>query len=241
MSDQKRVTAASITKALRALGDGKIAEHSQRFFKTGKGQYGEGDVFIGVRVPAVRALVRESRNISLTETEKLLKSKYHEVRLCAALLLVELFQRGDEPQKKSVVELYLRSTCHLNNWDIVDCSAHKVVGPWLENRSRKTLYKFAKSQHLWERRIAIMSTFHFIYQNDFSDTLAIADILLHDSHDLIHKAVGWMLREVGKRDKKIEKNFLKTRYQTMPRTMLRYAIEKFPESERQRYLSGRIT
>ncbi|MEM7294863.1 MAG: DNA alkylation repair protein [Pseudomonadota bacterium] len=240
MAKHQTLTAAAVTCALQALGDKKIAVHSQRFFKTGPGDYGEGDVFIGVRVPVVRAQVKAFRALPQAEVEKLLHSKYHEVRLCAVLLMVEQFQRRDESVKKSIYDLYIRSAEFVNNWDLVDCSAYKIVGPWLESRDRKPLYKLAKSKNLWEKRIAIMSTLHFIRHKDFVDCLQIAELLLHDEHDLIHKAVGWMLREVGNRNKKAEQGFLKERYSSMPRTMLRYAIEKFPKPERDRYLTGKI-
>jgi 3-methyladenine DNA glycosylase AlkD len=234
------MTSAAIARTLRALGDADIASHSQRFFRTGKGEYGEGDRFLGIRVPVIRSEVRRYLDAPIRTLTALLKSPWHEIRLFAVLSLVDRYQRGDVAQQRQVFEIYLDHVEYVNNWDLVDASAHLIVGPWLENRSRKRLYRMAKSRHLWTRRIAIMSTYHYIRQGAFDDTLAIADILLTDDHDLIHKAVGWMLREVGNRDPETEEAFLGSRYERMPRTMLRYAIEKFPERRRKAYLNGRI-
>lgn len=229
-----------IQKQLRALADPEIAEHSQRFFKTGKGEYGEGDIFLGIRVPKLRELVKKHKQVTLKQGVKLLQSKYHEERLLALLILVSLFQKGDDATKGEIYETYLSNTGQINNWDLVDSSAHKIVGKHLLNRDRKQLYQLAKSNSLWERRIAIISTFAFIDNGDFSDALKISKLLLSDYEDLIHKAVGWVLREIGKKDQEVEENFLRRRYQNMPRTMLRYAIEKFPEQLRQEYLKGRV-
>lgn len=210
------------------------AEILARFFKTGKGDYGEGDIFIGVMVPEIRKVAQKYKNIPLNELQKVISSKIHEERLCAALICT--YCKLD----RDVVDFYLSNTQFLNNWDIVDLTAPKILGLWMTSHAneRKILYKFAKSKSLWERRIAILSTFTFIRENDFKDTLAIAEILLNDDHDLIHKAVGWMLRELGKRDQKIEETFLKKHYKKMPRTMLRYAIERFEEKLRKSYLNG---
>ncbi len=232
--------AANIQKEFRELGDPSVAAHSARFFKTAKGEYGEGDRFLGIRVPVIRKAVRRYRDANLRTTLSLLKSRYHEERLLASLMLVDQFSRGDQATRKSVYEAYLAHTPWLNNWDIIDCSAHKIVGPWLEDRSRRVLYKLLKSKSLWERRIAMMTTYHFIRLHDFDDALAIAEALIDDDHDLIHKASGWMLREVGNRDLAAEEKFLERHYKTMPRTMLRYAIEKFPEKRRKAYLNGDI-
>ncbi len=234
------ISARIIQEEIRPLGSPEVAEHSKRFFKTGKGEYGEGDLFLGVRVPVVRKLVRKHRDAPAKVILTLLHSRYHEERLFAVLSLVDRYQRGNPQSAKSAFETYLEHLEFVNNWDLVDCSAHKIIGPQLQDRSRKLLYKQAKSKNLWERRVAIMSTYHYIRQQDFEDTLAIADLLLTDQHDLIHKAVGWMLREVGNRDIKVEEDFLKPRYQTMPRTMLRYAIEKFSQGRRKQYLQGKI-
>jgi 3-methyladenine DNA glycosylase AlkD len=225
---------------LRRLGNKADAEVAQRFFKTGPGAYGEGDVFLGIRVPVIRKQVRACRDLPMGEVKKLLGSRFHEARLLALLLLVERYRRGTDRERERIYKLYLARTRHVNNWDLVDLSAEHIVGAHLAGRSRRPLHRLARSADLWERRIAILSTFHFIRQDDFAETLALAELLLHDSHDLIHKAVGWLLREVGKRDRKTEVAFLKKHYRAMPRTMLRYAIERFPERERRRYLKGRV-
>lgn len=224
---------------LHCLANPEIAQHSQRFFKTAEGEYGFGDKFLGIRVPVIRQAVKRYKTTPLCVAEKLLKSEYHEVRLFALLLLILSFSKSSAHEQETIYHLYLSNTQYVNNWDLVDSSAHYIVGAYLENRDRSVLYDLAKSNLLWERRIAIMSTFYFIKSNQFCDTLRISEQLLSDQEDLIHKAVGWMLREVGKRDLAIEVAFLKDHYQKMPRTMLRYAIEKFSKAERHRYLSGK--
>ena len=234
------MTSQEISKTLRHLADPAIATHSQRFFKTGKGEYGEGDQFLGIRVPVLRKQAKKFEDTPLMEIQKLLKSPFHEERLCALLLLVRKFTKGDPDTKTQIYTLYLKHTQFINNWDLVDSSAHHIVGPYLEHQDKRPLYDLAKSDSLWDRRIAIMSTFYFIKKNQFEDTLAIAQQLLGDSEDLIHKAVGWMLREIGKRDLAVEEAFLQEHYQRMPRTMLRYAIERFPEEKRQKYLKGLV-
>ena len=228
-----------ISKTLKTLGDPDIADHSQRYFKTGDGQYGAGDRFLGIRVPVLRKYVKEFRDAPLDEVRKLLHSSWHEERLFALLLLVAKYQKGDDGEKAAVYKLYMDNTRCINNWDLVDSSAPYIVGPYLEAGEKTVLYAFARSDDLWQRRIAMMATFHFIRNGSFGTALELADILLNDKEDLIHKAVGWMLREVGNRDVGAEKAFLKSRYKQMPRTMLRYAIEKFPEEERKRYLQGK--
>jgi len=230
--------AKDLSKILRKLADPARAEHSLRFFKTGKGEYGEGDMFLGIRVPALREQVKKHRELSMDAALELLKSPYHEERLFALLLMADKFRKGTEKEKEAIYRLYLKNTKFINNWDLVDLSAHLIVGGWLENRDREPLRRLARSENLWERRIAIISTFQFIRKKDFDDAFAISSILVDDSEDLIHKAVGWMLREIGKRDIAAEKAFLKKHYRTMPRTMLRYAIEKFPEKERKAWLRG---
>lgn len=232
--------ATAISQQLRALASPETAAILQRFFKTGPGQYGEGDVFLGIKVPPLRALARQYLDADLRTISALLDSRYHEERLFALLLLMQFCQRGTDEEQKSAFDLYLSNTHRINNWDLVDISAPHIAGRHLENRPRKVLHKLARSPMLWERRIAIISTFHFIRLNDFDDTLRIAEILLQDEHDLMHKAVGWMLREVGKRDLAVEEDFLKKHYQNMPRTMLRYAIERFPETKRKSYLLGKV-
>jgi len=229
-----------IQKKLNRLGNEDKAKKHQTFFKTGPGEYGEGDIFVGVTVPELRRLAKEYKTIGINETKQLLKSKIHEERLLSLFLLIHRYSKGDEPEKKRIYELYLKNTAFINNWDLIDSSAGHIVGAFLFDKRKKPLYDLVKSDNLWERRISILSTFYFIKHNQFSDTLKISKILLSDKEDLIHKAVGWMLREVGKRDISIEEPFLKKHYKNMPRTMLRYAIEKFPESKRQRYLKGKI-
>ena len=238
MSAQTKQTKQIMNK-LRELSDSDIAAQSQRFFKTGKGEYGEGDRFLGIRVPTIRKCIRGYRAISLEDTLKLLKSPYHEARLLALLILVAKYSSTNmNTEQEAIYRSYLSHTKFINNWDLVDCSAEHIVGAHLFFKDRKPIYRLVRSRSLWERRIGVMSTFHFIKREDFSDTLTIAELLLHDQEDLIHKAVGWMLREVGKRNRNSEERFLVKHYEEMPRTMLRYAIEKLPEIERLAYLHG---
>ena len=229
-----------IRTALRAHADESDAVVLRRFFKTGPGEYGEGDRFLGARVPATRQVAREYKNLALADAQALLHSPIHEERHLALIILKQKYLKSTPDQKTQIYRIYLENTRYINNWDLVDTSAEHIVGAYLHNRSCKPLYKLAQSESLWERRIAIMSTFHFIKNNEFHETLRIAEMLITDLEDLIHKAVGWMLREVGKRDSNVEELFLRKHYQYMPRTMLRYAIEKFPESLRQQYLKGTI-
>jgi 3-methyladenine DNA glycosylase AlkD len=278
--------AEKITKQLKALGNKSAAEHAMRFFKTGPGQYGEGDLFLGIRVPVLRQIAKEHRDIALDDIIELLQSPLHEVRMLALLILVLQYKRSGN--ETAIYRAYLANTHRINNWDLVDGSAAEIVGAHLFERSRfiakispspaivgrasrirervsmqnhrlpgipgkpvlqetvatseslNALTRLAKSKSLWERRIAIIATFYFIRRNQFDDTLAIANLLLNDKEDLMHKAVGWMLREVGKRDLKVEEDFLLPRYKQMPRTLLRYAIERFPEPRRLAYLKGRL-
>ncbi|WP_255233306.1 DNA alkylation repair protein [Aliifodinibius salipaludis] len=190
-----------------------------------------------MRVPKVRKVAEKFNPFSLEETKLLLHSDYHEERLCALIILVHKSQKAEKNELKKIFDLYLKNTNYINNWDLVDTSAEHIVGAYLSDKDRSILYELAKSDNLWERRIAILSTFHFIKNDDFEDTLAIAELLLEDEHDLIHKATGWMLHETGKQDEQVLKNFLDKHIGIMPRTMLRYAIEKLPESDRQMYLS----
>ncbi len=234
------MTVQDIQKRLKKLGNKKHAAISQRFFKTGPGEYGEGDVFIGIRVPVLRKLVKEYSELSVEDAAVLLRSQIHEERLFALLLLVRLFSKDDDVRRTIIYNMYLENTAFVNNWDLVDSSAEHIVGAYLMNRSKAVLYRLAESEDLWERRISVISTFHFIKRHEFSETLKVSKMLLFDRQDLIHKATGWMLREIGKRQLRTEENFLKAHYKKMPRTMLRYAIEKFPEQKRQRYLKGRI-
>ena len=223
------------------MGNPTQAINLQRFFKTGKGEYGEGDVFIGLKVPDIRKVVKKHTDIPIFDLKQLLRSKIHEERLSALLILVYQFKNGDEKKREKIFNFYLKNTKYINNWDLVDLSAGYIVGGYLEKRNRKILEKLAKSKSLWERRIAMIATFQFIYNGEYKTTFKIAEILLFDKHDLIQKAVGWMLREAGKRcsQKELER-FLKTRYKKMPRTTLRYAIERFPEKKRKNYLKGKI-
>jgi len=229
-----------ILAELMEMGDSDRASHSQRFFKTGPGEYGEGDVFLGIRVPPLRAFAKRYKDASREDALELLHSRYHEARLTALFLLVNLYNRGDDAQKEQIYQDYLRHIEYVNNWDLVDSSALQIVGHYLFDKDRSHLKKLAQSDDLWERRVAIIATYYFIRQYEFQDTLEIAEILLHDNEDLIHKAVGWMLREVGNKSRTTEESFLQQHYLNMPRTMLRYAIEKFPEALRQTYLKGEI-
>jgi len=225
-------------KRLRGLARADTVPILERYFKTGPGEYGEGDVFIGVRVPQLRKLCRECRGLPIADVVALLHSRIHEERLLALLLLVDAFRDGSARERARISRLYLTSTKFVNNWDLVDTSAPHIVGAWLQDRERTPLRRLARSRSVWERRIAILATLHFIRRGEFEDTFHIADTLLGDPHDLIQKAVGWMLREVGNRDGDAARRFLNERYARMPRTMLRYAIEKLPEWERRRYLAG---
>ncbi len=233
-------SAAAICKELRALASAENATNLQRFFKTGPGQYGEGDMFLGIKMPQLRALAKQYVDTGLDTVTTLLNSRYHEERMFALLLLMQFYQRAQGKDQAAAYELYLSNTHRINNWDLVDVSAPHIVGRHLQQRPRKVLHELAHSPLLWERRIAIIATAWFIRLDDFDDTLHIAKILLQDEHDLMHKAVGWMLREVGKRDLAVEEDFLKEHYRTMPRTMLRYAIERFPEPKRKNYLYGKV-
>lgn len=240
-----------LQKEIRSLQDLRKAKIYQRFFKTGKGEYGEGDVFLGLTVPQSRRIAAKFRDLALRDLPLLLKSRYHEERFVAVLILVEKFRkldfrlRGNARERERIFRFYLQHTTQVNNWDLVDVSADKVVGEYLfssshnpSHRGRGVLERLARSQNVWERRIAIISTFYFIRQNKFDETLHISKLLLNDTHDLIHKAVGWMLREVGKRSLVTLENFLKKNCKKMPRTALRYAIERLPQRQRLAYLKG---
>ena len=266
------MNAHAIERRLRALGDRDRAKHSLRFFRTGPGEYGEGDRFLGLTVPDIRVVAREAKESSLDTLEQLLQSLWHETRLLALVVLVDQHRRGDAVLRDAIHQLYLRNTHRINSWDLVDCSAAEIVGAHLRDeaergplvRSRRTsgpatiarssrptrgrttadrrsalLDHLARSASLWERRIAMISTFDYIRADDFRDALRIAAMLVGDGHDLIHKATGWMLREIGKRDQAAEEKFLRKYASRMPRTMLRYAIERFPERLRRQYLAGR--
>ncbi|MGA3084815.1 MAG: DNA alkylation repair protein [Thermodesulfobacteriota bacterium] len=236
----KKTTSQEILSKIQTLGDPQRAKGLQRFFKTGPGEYGEGDVFLGLQVPEIRKLAKEYQALPLQAVIQLIHSPIHEARLLALLIMVRAYQKGDPALKERIYRAYLNNTRFINSWDLVDLSAEHIIGAHLSYSRRDPLKTLAVSDLIWDRRIAIMATFHFIKKGEFLDTMILAEMLLQDPEDLIHKAVGWMLREIGKRDQKIEESFLKTHYKTMPRTMLRYAIKKFPEDLRQRYLKGKI-
>jgi 3-methyladenine DNA glycosylase AlkD len=231
---------AAIQRELENLADPGHAVMLQRFFKTGPGQYGEGDRFRGLRVPILRKIARKYRDLPLLEAERLLQSAWHEDRLLALLILIERYYHGEPALQEEIHRLYLERRGLVNNWDLVDASAPHLLGHYLRNRNPEPLHRLAASGVLWERRMAIIATFDFIKQGEYDATLRIARLLVGDPEDLIHKAVGWMLREVGKREVAVTEAFLQAYYRQMPRTMLRYAIERFPEARRQAYLQGEV-
>jgi len=228
-----------LQKELRVIADPQKAKLLQGYFKTGKGEYGEGDIFLGIMVPVSRQVAKKYKDLNFSGITRLLQSKFHEERLIALLILVHNFNLKDEKSKKEIYEFYLNDTKHINNWDLVDLSSHEIVGQYLLDKNADVLIKLAKSENIWERRIAVISTFEFIRNNRFYESLMLAKILLQDEHDLMHKAVGWMLREIGKKDLETEVEFLDKHCRKMPRTMLRYAIERFPEKLRMSYLKGK--
>ncbi|RJQ38486.1 DNA alkylation repair protein [Candidatus Microgenomates bacterium] len=213
------------------------AKFLARFFKTGKGEYAEGDIFLGITVPIQREIAKKYTSLSFDDLQKLLFSKIHEQRLVSLLILISKYKKANEKEKEKIYKFYLKNAKNINNWDLVDLSSHLILGDYLLEKDKEILYKLAKSDNLWEKRIAVISTYYFIKNNCFKECLKISEILLTDKHDLIHKAVGWMLREIGKKDQKIEEEFLNKHYKKMPRTMLRYAIERFGEEKRKFYLS----
>ncbi len=227
---------------LRKVSTPYRAEQSAKFFKTGKGEYGEGDVFIGVDMPTMRSIAKNYTSMSLKDLQTLLESKIHEYRMVALVILVNKYKKSKKEkfQKREIYNFYLKNTRNINNWDLVDISCPHIIGEFCLIEGPGILRDLAKSDHLWEKRVSIVSTLRLIKEKRYGETLAISDMLINDEHDLIHKAVGWMLREVGKKNKGVLELFLKERYKSMPRTMLRYAIEKFPEDERKKYLLGHI-
>ena len=229
-----------LKRDLKILTRPDKVEIFKRFFKTGPGEYGEGDQFLGITVPQVRSVVNKYKNLSLLDIGALLQDPYHEIRLTALLILVAQYRKADLNKRKEIANLYLANTKFINNWDLIDLTAPHIIGPQLRHKGKPILIKLALSKNIWERRIAILATFDYIRIGHFNTVLRICKILVKDKEDLIHKATGWMLREIGKRDLVTEERFLKRYYRTMPRTMLRYAIEKFPEVKRQAYLKGRI-
>ena len=226
-----------LRRELQGLANHQQARILQRFFKTGPGEYGEGDVFLGIKVPVQRSVAKKYPDLPFSEIQQLLRSKIHEHRMAALFVLVKQYENGDKLARKNIFDLYLKNTKNINNWDLVDLSAPNIVGNYLLDKPRQVLYKLAKSKLLWDRRISILATLAFIRNNEFSDTYKLAEILLNDKHDLMHKAVGWMLREAGKRDQNLEVKFLDRHARKMPRTMLRYAIEKFGPARRSYYLN----
>lgn len=235
-----KITCEDVRQALEGIADEQTATVLMRFFKTGPGEYGEGDRFRGIKVPKIRELVRRFTEIPLEETEALLYSPWHEDRLCALLLLVDHYGKADERTQSLIYKLYMKNTERINNWDLVDLSAHYIAGPHLFDKSRAPLFRLAASPLLWDRRIALLATFHFIKRHDFADTLRLVKHLIDDKEELMHKAMGWMLREIGKRDMATEERFLRDHLAQLPRTTLRYAIERFPEKKRMAYLRGTI-
>lgn len=237
-SRTRKPTLKNVVTDLRKVSNPARAKASAWFFKTGPGQYGEGDVFIGITVPLQRQVARVYREIPWDDLVQLITSPIHEHRFTGLEILVMKYEKGDELLKKQAVDFYLKYRRLVNNWDLVDTSAPYILGDWLADKDKKILYRMAKSKNIWERRIAILATLGFINRGMFADTVKIAELLLGDTHDLIHKAVGWMLREVGKRSLETEEKFLRRHYNKMPRTMLRYAIERFPAKRRAAYLKG---
>ena len=233
-------TLTAVERELRALANARRAEHLQRFFKTGRGEYGEGDRFLGIRVPHVRALARRYRELPHEQVLHLLQSPWHEQRLLALLLMMDQYRRGTDAERATIHRAYLANTQFINNWDLVDVSAKHIVGPEVDPRKPILLEQLARSDAVWERRIAVLATFHWINRHELGPALLVAKLLLNDAHDLIQKAVGWMLREVGKQDREVEEQFLSDHCRTMPRTMLRYAIERLPKARRQQYLRGEL-
>ena len=221
---------------LRKLANPQKAKFLAGYFKTGKGEYAEGDIFIGITVPEQRKIAIRYKTLDLREIQQLLNSKIHEERLVALLILVEQYKKANDLIKKKIFDFYLKNSKKINNWDLVDLSAEKILGEYLLDKDKSIIYKLVKSKNIWERRIAVLTTFQFIKNRQYEATLRVAKLLLRDKHDLIQKAVGWMLREIGKRDLKVEEEFLKNYYKMMPRTMLRYAIEKFDKNKRDFYL-----
>lgn len=233
------MSVVDLKRTVRKQSNPEKGKFLQRFFKTGKGEYAEGDIFAGITVPVSRKISRQFKNLSLNDLSKVIKSKIHEERLIALFILVGRMQKANEKEREKIYKFYLKNLKYINNWDLVDLSADKIIGEYLFDKKRELLFKLVKG-NLWERRIAVLSSFNFIKKNDYSTTLKICKLLLTDKEDLIHKATGWMLREIGKRDLKTEEDFLKLYYKKMPRTMLRYAVEKFPERKRKSYLLGRV-
>ena len=230
------MTATNVKQQLLTFGNPQKAEHAKYFFKTGKGEYGEGDKFIGATVPQSRIVAKAHKNLSFEELKKLLNDEIHECRFCALIILIEQFKKGDNAKRQEIIDFYLAHTHRINNWDLVDVSAYSLVGEWLADKNRTVLYRLAESENLWEQRISVVSTMAFIRKNDFEDTLRLSEKLLSHPHDLMHKACGWMLREAGNRNEEILTGCLDKHHRSMPRTMLRYAIEKLSPLQREIYM-----
>jgi 3-methyladenine DNA glycosylase AlkD len=230
----------NLIKELQNASNPKQAKILQRFFKTGEGEYGEGDVFLGIKVPVQRSIAKKYYGLGLVKIKDLLKSKIHERRLTGLLILDWKYKKASDDEKENIFNFYLQNIKSVNNWDLVDLSVPNIIGDFLSDKKKNILYELVRSENLWDKRIAIVSTFAFIKKHEFEDALAISELLLKDNHDLIHKAVGWMLREVGKKDLEVLEGYLMMNYKKMPRTMLRYAIEKFDEETRKRYLRGEV-
>ena len=231
------MTKETIKQQLATYGSPEKAAHSSYFFKTGKGQYGEGDRFLGVTVPEIRLVAKQNKNLPFPEVEKLLHDEIHECRLCALVILMEQFRKAEEKTKKRIYEFYLANTRHINNWDLVDLSCRDIVGEWLVDKNRSPLYRLAESEWLWDQRIAVVATHAFIRRNDFEDVISLSEKFLTHKHDLMHKACGWMLREAGKRDETVLTYFLDKHAPQMPRTMLRYSIERLSPGLRTHYMT----
>ena len=230
------MTAAFVLSELQSMANPEKAAFLQRFFKTGPGQYAEGDVFLGLIAPLTRSIAKANKQTPLAELQVLMESEYHEARLCALLIVVEQFKKASEAVRKQLYDFYLSNASRINNWDLVDVTCPHVVGAYLLDKDRSRLYELAESDNLWEQRIAMVSTVAFIRNREYTDTLALAEKFMMHKHDLMHKAIGWMLREVGKKDRETLSEFLEEYATRLPRTALRYAIEHYPEDQRQYFL-----
>jgi len=226
----------SLEQELLSQKDEEKAKIYARFFKTGKGQYGEGDIFIGITVPQQRAIAKKYKKLSLKELEYFLKNPIHEFRFTSLVILTEKCTKATEKEKKEIFDFYIKQRKYINNWDLIDCTTPNIIGAYLFDKDKSLLYQLAQSSSLWDRRMAILATFYFLKKEHYKETLEIAELLLKDKQDLIHKATGWMLRELGKKNQRVEEIFLKKHAKVMPRTMLRYAIERFPKEKRTFYL-----
>lgn len=230
------MTAAFVLSEILSMANPEKATFLQRFFKTGPGQYAEGDVFLGLVVPLTRSIAKANKQTPLSELQLLMESEYHEARLCALLIVMEQFKKASQTERKALFDFYIKNASRINNWDLVDVTCPHVVGVYLLDKDRSLLYELAESDNLWEQRIAMVSTVTFIRNREYTDTLALAERLMTHTHDLMHKAVGWMLREVGKKDRATLTDFLEQYATQLPRTSLRYAIEHYPEEQRQYFL-----